>query len=172
MECDAVADNERTRTVPAGERLPPGSTRRYDPPRPIRYAIADLERETGVTGRTIRFYIAEGLLPPAYGRGPAATYDPGHLLRLRYIALLKDERLSLTDIRARLEQLTDEDISTALDITAHPDEETWRRIRLHDQIELHIRQPREADRDFALDRAADLIIEYARSVLDDLERLP
>jgi DNA-binding transcriptional MerR regulator len=167
-----VVDNERTRTALASERLPPSSTRRYDPPRPIRYAIGDLERETGISGRTIRFYIAEGLLPPAYGRGPAATYDPGHLLRLRYIKLLKDERLSLNDIRARLEQLTDEDISTALDITAQPDEETWRRIRLHDQIELHIRQPREADRDFALDRAADLIIDYARSVLEDLDRLP
>jgi DNA-binding transcriptional MerR regulator len=167
-----VADNERTRTALAGERLPPSGTRRYDPPRPIRYAIGDLERETGISGRTIRFYIAEGLLPPAYGLGPAATYDPGHLLRLRYIKLLKDERLSLNDIRARLEQLTDEDISTALDITAQPDEETWRRVRLHDQIELHIRQPREADRDFALDRAADLIIDYARSVLEDLDRLP
>lgn len=165
-----MADNERTQSV--SERLPPSTTRRYDPPRPIRYSIGDLERETGISGRTIRFYIAEGLLPPAYGRGPAATYDPGHLLRLRYIALLKDERLSLADIRARLEQLTDEDIGTALEITAQPDEELWRRVRLHDQLELHIRQPREADRDFALDRAADLIIEYARSVLDDLERLP
>ena len=69
----------------SSQRLPPSSVPRYERPRPARYTIADLERETGVSARTIRYYISEGLLQPAYGRGPSATYDADHLLRLRMI---------------------------------------------------------------------------------------
>ena len=59
-------------------RLPPGSLRRFEAPQPVRYTMDDLERESGVTSRTIRYYISEGLLPPAYGRGPTAVYDADH----------------------------------------------------------------------------------------------
>src|SRR5262249_28126708 len=76
-------------------------------PEPHRYAMADLERETGLDARTIRYYITRGLLQPAHGRGPSATYDLGHLLRLRMIQLLKNDRLPLDDIKTRLAELTD-----------------------------------------------------------------
>lgn len=153
-----------------GGDLPPSSLPRFDAPRPIRYTIADLERETGISPRTIRFYIAEGLLPPAYGRGPSATYDVGHLLRLRYIQALKDERLSLVDIKERLNNLTDENIATAMHVRTRPDEDRWRRVHLHDGLELHIREGREAERDLELERTFDQIVDYAHSVLDELRR--
>lgn len=151
-------------------RLPPSSVPRFEAPRPIRYTIADLERETSVSPRTIRFYITEGLLPPAYGRGPSATYDVGHLLRLRYIQLLKDERLSLVDIKERLNRLTDDDIATAMQVRTRPDEDRWRRVHLSDGLEMHIREGREAERDLELARAIEQITEYAYSVLDDMAR--
>ena len=62
---------------------------------PYRYTMADLESETELSARTIRFYIAQGLLPAARGRGVGATYGPTHLLRLKAIGLLKKDNTPL-----------------------------------------------------------------------------
>lgn len=136
------------------------------PPAP-RYAISDLERETAIPARTIRYYISEGLLPPAYGRGPSATYDLGHLLRLRHIAALKEQRLGLQEIKERLAGLTDEDIAALLNVQTEPAEEFWRRIELHPDIELHVRQ--RTRNDPAMDDAIDLIVGLIRPVIERLE---
>lgn len=48
-----------------------------------RYQIGDFERMFGIPRRTIRYYVSEGILPPAHGRGPTAWYDETHLRRLR-----------------------------------------------------------------------------------------
>lgn len=153
-----------------GSRLPAGSVPRYEEPRPVRYTLADLERETGVNARTIRYYITEGLLQPAYGRGPSATYDSDHLLRLRLIQQMKDERMSLRDIKERLMQLTPEDIAVMLKIEMQPSAETWRRYRLLPEFEIAVKESGPGERPMTYTHAFDLIIEYARSVLDDLER--
>jgi DNA-binding transcriptional MerR regulator len=136
------------------------------PPTP-RYSLADLERETNTTGRTIRYYISEGLLPPAYGRGPTATYDLGHLLRLRHIASLKDQRLGLQEIKERLAGLTDDDIAALLNVQTEPVPEFWRRIELHPDIELHVRQRTRTDP--AMDDAVDLIVGLSRPVIERLD---
>ena len=151
-------------------RLPAGSVSRFEPPRPLRYTMPDLERESGIPARTIRYYIAEGLLQPAYGRGPTATYDSDHLLRLRFIQHLKDERLSLSDIQERLSTLTPDDIATALKVELEPSAEPWRHYSLHDDFQIMVRDHSISRRDPAREQAFDLIVEYARSVLDDLER--
>lgn len=150
-------------------RLPAGSVPRYEEPRPVRYTLSDLERETGVNARTIRFYITEGLLQPAYGRGPSATYDPDHLLRLRMIQQLKDERLSLKDIKERLSHLTPEDIAVILKVQMQPSAESWRRYVLHPDFEISIRETAPGDRAMTHTHAFDLIVEYARTVLEDLD---
>lgn len=136
------------------------------PPSP-RYSLPDLERETKTSGRTIRYYISQGLLPPAFGRGPTATYDLGHLLRLRLIASLKDERLGLQEIRERLNGLTDDDIAALLNVQTEPTEEFWRRIELHPDIELHVR--RRSQHDPAMDDAVDLIVGLSRPVIERLD---
>lgn len=69
------------------------------------YTIGDLARVAGVTTRTVRYYVAEGLLPPPHGSGRAASYDDGHLQRLELIKLLKEEFLPLNEIRALLDGL-------------------------------------------------------------------
>ncbi|HVL23737.1 MAG TPA: helix-turn-helix domain-containing protein [Thermomicrobiales bacterium] len=152
------------------ERLPAGSVPRYEAPRPVRYTLSDLERETGVNARTIRYYIAEGLLQPAYGRGPSATYDADHLLRLRVIQRLKDDRLSLRDIKERLSHMTPEDVAVMLKIQMQPAAETWRRYALHEDLEVLVRDRPPGDREAPYEQAFDLILEYARTVLEDLER--
>ncbi len=151
-------------------RLPPGSVRRYERPQPLRYSMDDLEAESGVSSRTIRYYISEGLLPPAYGRGPSAVYDADHMLRLRYIQQLKAARLPLNDIRERLNGLTSEDLAVALKIEMEPSSETWRHYRLHEDLDIVVRDRPPGARPIKQDQAFELIVEYARSVLEDLDR--
>lgn len=85
-----------------------------------RYRLADLAQETGTTTRTIRFYVAEGLLLPPVGAGPAAVYNRDHLERLRLIALLKTQYLPLKEIRRVLASLSREQVRERLDQHAVP----------------------------------------------------
>jgi DNA-binding transcriptional MerR regulator len=145
---------------------PPGRPVPYPVlPDPHRYSMADLERETPFNARTIRYYITQGLLPPAHGRGPSATYDLGHLLRLRMIDLLKREYLPLEDIKARLADLTDRDIAAMLEVQTRPVEDRWRRLQLHPDVELHIRERAGRQRDPELDRAVEALVKFAETYL-------
>lgn len=76
--------------------------------------INTLSRDTGINVRTIRYYLAEGLLPPPSGRGPAAIYGPGHRNRLRLIRRLQEAHLPLAAIRTQLEALDDAGVAAAL----------------------------------------------------------
>lgn len=64
--------------------------------------IAELAQRAGVTPRTIRYYVAEGLLPPPGGRGQRRAYNQQHLDRLAAIRELKAAYLPLHEIRRRL----------------------------------------------------------------------
>ena len=79
-----------------------------------RYSLAELARVTGVTPRTVRYYIAQGLLPGANETGPGASYDADHLARLRLIRELQREHLPLADIRQRLVGLGAHDVAALL----------------------------------------------------------
>ena len=63
---------------------------------------AELGRKVGVTVRAVRYYTAEGLLPPPVLRGPATRYGRGHLLRLAAIRALQQRGMTLARIRAQL----------------------------------------------------------------------
>jgi DNA-binding transcriptional MerR regulator len=73
-----------------------------DHPRDIHLSIGELARAAGVSVRTIRYYIAEGLLPPAEESGPKAAYGRAHLDRLRAIDAMKRAYLPLKEIRRQL----------------------------------------------------------------------
>lgn len=64
--------------------------------------INSLSRAADVPVRTIRYYLAEGLLPSPNGRGPAASYSREHLDRLRLIRRLQDAHQPLALIKTRL----------------------------------------------------------------------
>jgi DNA-binding transcriptional MerR regulator len=74
------------------------------------YSIADLASLAGVTPRTVRYYIAQGLLPGPEQVGRGATYGEAHLARLRLIRRLAREHLPLAEIRSRLEALSDAEV--------------------------------------------------------------
>ncbi len=67
-----------------------------------------------VSSRTVRYYIQQGLLPPADRAGPGATYGQGHLDRLNLILRLKSQHLPLSEISRRLNGLSDADILSLL----------------------------------------------------------
>lgn len=77
---------------------------------PISYDLKQMCAEADVTPRTVHFYIQQGLLPPAGSAGPGARYGREHLYRLRLIRLLQKEHLPLSEIRRRLESLTDSQV--------------------------------------------------------------
>ena len=81
--------------------------------------LDDLCERASVTIRTVRYYISEGLLPPAIGGGPAARYGQEHLDRLAVIAALKDRYLPLREIRRTLEGMPAKDIATLAAISRH-----------------------------------------------------
>jgi DNA-binding transcriptional MerR regulator len=76
-----------------------------------RYSLADLARVTGVTPRTVRYYIAQGLLPGANETGPGASYDGRHLARLQLVRKLQRQHLPLAEIRSRLGSLSDAEVA-------------------------------------------------------------
>lgn len=67
--------------------------------------IEGLAARAGVSVRTVRYYIAEGLLPGPSGRGKAAAYDDEHLARLRLIRQLVERRVPLSELKARVTSL-------------------------------------------------------------------
>jgi DNA-binding transcriptional MerR regulator len=71
--------------------------------------INALSRETGINVRTIRYYLAEGLLPSPAGRGPAATYGVGHRDRLRLIRrpLARSDQRRLDELLDKAQRLFD-----------------------------------------------------------------
>jgi DNA-binding transcriptional MerR regulator len=132
---------------------------------PYRYTIADLENETGISARTIRYYITEGLLPAAKGRGVGATYSPVHLLRLKAIAALKENHTPLSEIRQRLDGIREADLAAMLQVETAPPEDRWRRVLLHPDLELHVRERSGRDRDYALERVAETIVKQSEILL-------
>ncbi len=82
-------------------------------PRTLQYDLAELCMLTGVTPRTVRYYIQQGLLPSAAQPGPGANYGDEHLERLRLIRQLQRDHLPLAEIRRRFETLDDQTVAEA-----------------------------------------------------------
>jgi len=79
-----------------------------------RYTIDQLAAQVGISARTVRFYVAERLLPGPDSRGRAAGYSREHLLRLRLARRLVDRHLPLAEVRERLADLSVDDLRALL----------------------------------------------------------
>lgn len=78
------------------------------------YSIGDLAGLAGATPRTIRYYVAQGLLPAPAGAGPGAHYTDDHLARLRLIRRLQRQHQPLSEIRLRVGALGEQDVADLL----------------------------------------------------------
>jgi len=66
------------------------------------FTLQELAAEAGLPARTIRFYVARGLVPPPAGAGRGAAYSREHLARLKAVKRLQSKGLMLADIGRRL----------------------------------------------------------------------
>lgn len=80
----------------------------------ISLTIDELSERTQTPVRTVRYYIAEGLLPGPGARGKGASYSEEHLLRLRLIRRLAERRAPLAEIREVMARVTPEEIRALL----------------------------------------------------------
>lgn len=105
-----------------------------DTPEP-HYGIDELASLAGVTARTVRYYIAQGLLERPEGEKRGAHYLPRHLAQLLQIRRWSDAGLSLDRIR-------DLQAGATKDPPPRPvrpgSVEVWSRVTLADGLELQI----------------------------------
>jgi DNA-binding transcriptional MerR regulator len=96
--------------------------------------LADLG---GVTRRTVRYYVQEGLLPPPQGVGRGRHYGRPHLDRLLEVKAWQEAGLSLDDIRAR--RMPPPGGGKPAPRLSQPlPRSTWRRLALAPGVELHV----------------------------------
>lgn len=93
--------------------------------------LAQLAEKSGVSARTIRFYIAKRLMEGPLRVGRGATYSQTHLDRLDRIQELKSEGYSLSEIRHR-------DTSYHRETPA-PSPTRWSSYRIADDLTVNVR---------------------------------
>jgi hypothetical protein len=118
------------------------------------------------SARSVRFYVANGLLDRPEGAGTAATYNYRHLLQLLAIKIRQREGATLVGIKGEMKEITGDALerrvaaSLAPALGAHADlavrdtdderSASWRRVPVADGIEIHVRDDAPAARDEAL----------------------
>jgi DNA-binding transcriptional MerR regulator len=78
------------------------------------YLIGELARLSGVSVRTIRYYLEEGLLPTPRVQGKYSVYDEEYTDRIQLIRYLKNAYLPLREIRRLLENLEGREVKEML----------------------------------------------------------
>jgi DNA-binding transcriptional MerR regulator len=102
-----------------------------------RYAIGELADLGGVSRRTVRFYVQEGLIPPPFGVGRGNHYGPEHLGRLLEVKSLQEAGHSLDEIRGRIHR-SGARRAADVAVTAPVDRAQYRRVTLAPGVELHV----------------------------------
>ncbi len=119
------------------------------------------------SARSVRFYVANGLLDRPEGTGTAATYNYRHFLQLLAIKIRQREGQTLDAIQAEMKEVTGDalerriaqslapalglDASGGARRTAEDDRTaSWRRLSVADGIEIHVRDDSIAAGDDAL----------------------
>jgi DNA-binding transcriptional MerR regulator len=103
--------------------------------------IAELATLGGVTRRTVRYYVQEGLLPAPRGVGRGDHYGPEHLDRLLRVKGLQERGRTLEEIRRELMAPpakggapVDQNVTVDLSIPRG----AWVRLNVAPGIEVHV----------------------------------
>ncbi|MEK7433904.1 MAG: MerR family transcriptional regulator [Cyanobacteriota bacterium] len=100
------------------------------------YNIELLAKLSGLTKRTIRYYIEKGLLDPPLGSCRASYYTEEHLNRLEEIKRWSTQGVPLIQIKSILEGNSPViEVNIEHIICTH----VWERLNVYDGIELHFR---------------------------------
>jgi DNA-binding transcriptional MerR regulator len=105
-----------------------------------RYGIEELAALGGVSRRTVRYYVQEGLLPAPLGVGRGRHYGSGHLERLHRVKALQEQGLSLDDVRRELERGTGRGRPASAASREEPAvaRSAWTRLEIVPGLELHV----------------------------------
>ena len=110
-----------------------------------RYAIGDLADLGGVSRRTVRYYVQEGLLAAPYGVGRGNHYGREHLDQLLRVKALEEAGRTLDEIRDALGQsgrrralMTFESSAPPPRTSELPARTLWRRLTLAPGVELNV----------------------------------
>ena len=102
---------------------------------PDRYSLDDLASLAGVTARTVRYYIAEGLVDRPEGEKRGAHYLQRHLDQLLAIRRWTDAGISLDRVRELLAGAPEDPSPRPV----RPGTvEVWSRVTVADGIEVHL----------------------------------
>jgi DNA-binding transcriptional MerR regulator len=103
-----------------------------------RYGIGELAALGGVTRRTVRYYVQEGLLPAPLGVGRGRHYGPEHLARLQAVKALQEQGLSLDAVRSAIERGRRPAAAGASPAEPTVARSPWTRVELVPGVELHV----------------------------------
>jgi len=90
------------------------------------WTLSELAQETGLPARTIRYYIARGLVPGPDVAGRSALYRPEHVQRIQEIRQLQRRGHMLAEIAQHQAQ-------------AEPPAEAWWRYAIADGVVVSVR---------------------------------
>jgi len=62
------------------------------------FSIGEVAEQTGVSRRTVRYYVQRNLIDPPEGRGRGSVYTPKHLEQIARVVRLQREGMALDDI--------------------------------------------------------------------------
>ncbi|CAN5891958.1 hypothetical protein BH11GEM1_BH11GEM1_05780 [soil metagenome] len=118
------------------------------------------------SARSVRFYVASGLLGRPEGAGTAATYNYRHLLQLLAIKIRQREGATLATIKGEMTEVTGDVLERRVAASLAPalgaqadvavrntDDDrsaSWRRVPVAEGIEIHVRDDSPAARGEAL----------------------
>ncbi len=115
--------------------MPTHTPQAAEPGATERYSIDELATLAGVTPRTVRYYIAEGLLDRPEGEKRGAHYLRRHLEQLLLIRRWTDAGLSLERVRELIAGAPEDPPRQR----AMPGSvEVWSRMTLADGLEVHV----------------------------------
>lgn len=80
------------------------------------YRIGELAEKSGVSRRTIHYYLSRGLLPPSEGAGLGTTYSEEHYFRILLIKQMQDHFFPLDEIKKRITSMSLEQVRDALSL--------------------------------------------------------
>lgn len=109
-----------------------------------RYAVGDLATLGGVSRRTVRYYVQQGLIPPPEGLGRGNHYGPAHLEALLRVKAMQERGQTLDDIRRSLQgragpaSRTDAAGPVAPPVRPAMAHSLWHRVSIAAGVELHI----------------------------------
>ena len=126
------------------------------------FSIEDLSRRSGLSVRTVRYYMQQGLLPGPDTAGKYASYSQRHLDHLAMVQRLKSMHLPLKEIRHLIANMSRADMQRLLAMQE--------RMALED-VQYKISKARTApeDEDKA-DAGEDRDLSSAKDYIEDLAR--